>query len=182
MTLNTKVFILDRIDCREVFVKCNQLIGAHEGIEFKDEPMGDDGRRSIWNRPGRGLCALLDVDYRPDGPLTTEGDHHVYCEPDDEDSSHGWCFAHWLQVSFDTTYSYHGPEGGCGDLHARLVAELGRWLDSKGVRWSWENEFTGEVHQSYEGLDELGAGGLAALEWFATEAAPAIAAMIRNGS
>jgi hypothetical protein len=169
MTLNTRVYIADRIDYREVFAKCDRLIGADEGVKFTDEP------GSIWNNPGQGLCALLDVTHGNGSPLRAEPEPcDEYCEPDCDGIHQPAC---WLDVSFDTGYSYSGPEGGCGDLHARLVAELGRWLDGRGIRWSWQNEFTGEIHQGYEGLTELGAGGLAALGWFAASVAPAIRAM-----
>jgi len=122
MTLDTRVYVLDPIDYRQVFVKCNQLIGATEGTRFEDRGA------SIMNLPGQDLCAWLIIDYgkRP------------------------------MEVSFDTAYGYSGPEGGCGDLHARLVRGLGEWLDGKGVRWSWLNEWTSEVHEGYERLTELG--------------------------
>lgn len=188
MTLDTRIFIQGEISYRDVFVKCNQLIGAHEGIKFTDEPVPhwengerkrgpEDGEWFIWNEPGQGLCALLDIHYRKDAALYASGDHYRYCEPEDDNCEGGCVPPCWLEVSFDTSYGYSGPDGGCGDLHARLVAELGRWLDGKGVRWSWKNEFTGEIHGGYEGLEELGAGGLRALEWFAFEVAPAITAM-----
>src|SRR5262249_37828790 len=149
-----------------------------EDGERKRGPEGGDW--TIWNEPGQGLCALLDISYRKTAPLRAPGSHWRYCEPE-ADECDGTCApACWLEVSFDTRDSYHGPEGGWGDLHARLVAELGHWLDGKGIRWSWMNEFTGEIHQGYEGLEELGAGGLKALEWYATKALPAIAASMQQ--
>lgn len=82
------------------------------------------------NDPGQGLCAWLWITENLEGvPLT---------------------------VDFDTAYGYHGPEGGCGDLHVRLVRQLGAWLDERGVRWSWLNEFTDEVFQGTDGLETLG--------------------------
>lgn len=183
MTLDTRIYVHDPVDYWQVWVRCNQLIGADEGTRFTDEPEPHwkDGERtrgpeggdwSIWNEPGQGLCALLDISYRKNAPLRAEPEPcDQYCEHDDDWQHAPAC---WLEISFDTAYSYTGPEGGCGDLHARLVAELGRWLDEAGVRWSWQNEFTGEYHQGYEGLAELGAGGLKALDWFATQALPAI--------
>ena len=73
MTLDTRIYIEGKIDYREVFVKCDQLIGAHEGIRFTDEPvpLWEDGERKrgpedgmwfIWNEMGQGLCALLDIE------------------------------------------------------------------------------------------------------------------------
>ena len=188
MTLDTRIYVQDRADYREVFVKCNQLIGAHEGTIFTDEPVADwkdgeripgpeDGEWTIWNKPGQGLCALLDISYRKGAALRQPGEHAKYCDGEADDCFAPCGVASWLEISFDTAYGYKGEHGeGCGDLHARLVAELGHWLDGKGIRWSWQNEFTGEIHQGYEGLTELGEGGLKALEWFVRDVMPAIAA------
>lgn len=181
MTLSTYVYVRDQVDYREVFAITNQLIGAHEGVRFMDRKH-EDGSRCISNNPDQGLCAWLLVTYNPAGPLTTPeqaAQHDDYCEPDcDGDHYDRAC---WLKVNLDTVYSYHGPDGGCGDLHARVVAELGQWLDGKGIRWEWRNEFTGEVHQGYDGLAELGSGGAEASDWFRNIAAPAIAARIERG-
>jgi hypothetical protein len=169
MTLDTRIYIHGPADYREVFVKCNQLIGADEGVRFEDKP------GNIWNKPGQGLCALLDVYYGQGGTaLRKPGDHARYCDGEADECFSPCGVPCWLEVSFDTAYGYRGPEGGCGDLHARLVAELGRWLDGKGVRWSWQNEFTGEIHQGYEGLDGLASGGAEASSWFREIVAPAL--------
>lgn len=174
MTLDTRVYVQDRMDFRELFAKCNQLIGGHEGIESTDKEVG--GERWLYNRPDQGLCALLDVRYQPDGPLTEPGQHDRYCDGYEDGCGVPCGVPCWLEVSFDTTYGYRGDNGeGCGDLHARLVAELGQWLDSRGIRWSWLNEFTGEVHQGYAGLTELGTGGAEASDWFRNIVVPAIA-------
>ena len=139
MTLDTRVYLRDPVDYREVFMKCNQLIGAHEGIRFTDD------NDSIANDPGQGLCAWLIVYHRDQ-----------------------------VEVSLDTAYGYDADGEGCGDLHARLVAQLGHWLDGKGIRWSWQNEFTGEIHEGYEGLADLGSGGAEASTWFREIVAPAL--------
>lgn len=189
MTLDTRIYIHGPVDYREVFVKCNQLIGAHEGIRFTDEPVADwqdgerkpgpeDGPWTIWNEPGQGLCALLDMSYRKAAPLRRPGDHSRYCDgPEDGCDGTGACGPCWLEVSFDTAYGYRGPEGGCGNLHARLVAELGQWLDGKGIRWQWKNEFTGEIHWGYDRLTDLCDGGAEATTWFRDIVEPAIAAI-----
>jgi hypothetical protein len=137
MTLDTRIYVEDRADYREVFAKCNQLIGATEQTRYRDE------NGTIMNEPGQGLPGWLMLRYRDDAPLIAEGEslaHGEYCDPDCDGTGHErQC---WLRVSLDTAYSYSDSLGGCGDLHARFVAALGAWLDGKGIRWSWRNEFT----------------------------------------
>lgn len=152
MTLSTYVYVKDKIDRRALFMKCNQLVGADEGVRFSESDTG------ISNEPGQGLNAWVLISGRADGPLTSAAEaaeHGEECEGEDDCS---WAHerACWAKANFDTSYSYQGPEGGCGDLHARYVAELGKWLDDQGIGWEWRNEFTGEVHQRYDGLTELG--------------------------
>ena len=100
-----------------------------------------------------------------------------------EDADADWKCAYcrapvaFVEVSFDTAYSYRAPNGaGCGDLHAALVNALGAWCDQRGLMWWWQNEFTGEWHEGRDGLDELGEGGKAATDWFVGTVAPAITA------
>lgn len=171
MTLDTRVYVHDRIDHRELFAKCNQLIGSHEGIQFTDKEVAT-GERWIYNHPGQGLCALLDVRYRPEEALYATTSHEDYCEPDCDYHPHS--LLRWSEVSFDTAYSYNDGGCGCGDLHARLVAELGQWLDGKGIRWSWKNGFTGEIHERYDGLLDLGSDGAEASMWYRDIVAPAL--------
>jgi hypothetical protein len=184
MTLDTNIYILDRISHRDVFVKCNQLIGATEATEFHNEQIktwrNGEGKPepgnawAIGNKACQGLCALLDIYYRPDAALrAADNGCEWYCDPDCSDEhSNPAC---WLEVSFDTPYGYRDEQGrGCGDLHASLVSQLGQWLDERGVRWLWENEFTGEVHSGYERLVDLCTGGFEASAWFRTSVLPAI--------
>jgi hypothetical protein len=192
VTLDTSVYVQGPVNPLAVFIKCNQLLGAHEGVKCSDEldtiyssdakswlPGPPNGRRTLMNEPSQGLSAWLMLHYRAEGPLQKAGEHSKYCDGPDECSQPDGCATPcWVEVSFDTTYSYRGPEGGCGDLHARLVAELGRWLDELGADWSWMNEFTGEIHHRYDGLEKLGAGGLKALTWMASTVMPAIGNMI----
>jgi hypothetical protein len=187
MTLNTSIYVLGQVDHRRLFVECNKLIGAHEGIRFEDRQDGrwQDGEHipapgspwSIFNEIDQGLCALLDVHYRPDGPLHAGTSHWDDCDPGCDYAPH--LQAHWLHVSFDTAYGYRGDNGeGCGDLHARLVAQLGQWLDRQGIGWKWQNEFTGEIHDRYDGLTELRSGGAEASDWFRDIVRPAIVARL----
>ena len=45
---------------------------------------------------------------------------------------------------FDTPYGYkaysHTGTAHCGDLHACIVARLGRWLEAQGCTWRWYDE------------------------------------------
>lgn len=188
MTLNTSVYVLDKIGHKDVFIRCNQLIGATEATAFTNEQIktwrGGEGRPepgnawNIGNKAGQGLCAMLDVYYQPGGPLrATDGGCEWYCDPGcDDDHSSPAC---WLEVTFDTAYGYRDEqERGCGDLHAALVAELGKWLDERGVRWLWENEFTGEVHAGYERLIDLCSDGFEAAAWFRETVMPAISSQM----
>lgn len=184
MTLDTKVFVLDPIRPKGVFVRCNQLIGATERTRFHDEQcktwrngVGKPEPGNAWaigNHASQGLCALLDIYYRPDGPLrVADNSCEWYCDPGcTSEHKNPAC---WLEVSFDTAYSYRDEQGrGCGDLHASLVAELGQWLDERNVRWLWRNEFTWEIHSGYDRLVELCTDGFAASAWFQTTVLPAI--------
>ena len=199
MTLDTRIFVLDKVDHREVFGFCRDLLGATDEHSFTDEQdktwrKGDafvepENPWTIANDPGQGLPAWLMLYYRPDAPLRTPEQaaaHDTDCnlpERDNYVAEWGPCDgthhrrACWLTVSFDTAYGYKDDRGyGCGDLHAEYVSRLGQWLDAKGVRWEWENEFTGEVHTGYSRLIELASGGFEASAWFRTSVLPIIAA------
>jgi hypothetical protein len=171
VTLDTRIYIHDRVSIQDVFLKLNQLLGATEATRCTVKP------DSIWNEPAQGLDAWLIVSGDPHGREYRRD----RAEPHDEDCEPGCGYQHppacWLEVSLDTAYGYNGPEGSCGGLHARLIMELGQWLDSRGKEhWSWRNEFTGDIHQRYDGLDELIGDSLQAQSWFRTFVVPAIIA------
>jgi hypothetical protein len=145
-----------------------------------------DGSRCLRNQLGQGLPAILDITYRADGPLATPEQAAACtedCEPDDDYHYHPR--ACWADVDFDTAYGYRDARGwGCGDLHAALVAEVGNWLDERGVRWEWRNEFTSDVHGGdtrYERLLDLVRGGDEAVNWFRTSVLPAIGTLASGG-
>ena len=102
----------------------------------------------------------------------------------DEERYHYHPRACWADIDFDTAYGYRDAAGrGCGDLHALLVAEVGNWLDERGVRWEWRNEFTSEVHgggDRYIRLVDIARGGFEASAWMRTTVLPAIAAHIAS--
>lgn len=188
MTLDTRIYVLDEIDPHEVFHFCRSLIGATGQHTYTDK------QGTISNNPGQGLPAWLMLYYQPGAPLHTpeqaaEHDPSICNLPgrDWYDPEDGPCDgtyhsrACWLDVSFDTAYGYSDDRGyGCGDLHAEYVSRLGQWLDERGVRWEWMNEFTGEIHQGYARLVELASGGFEASAWFRTSVLPVIEAEIRK--
>ncbi|TMC09666.1 MAG: hypothetical protein E6J41_10120 [Chloroflexi bacterium] len=170
MTLSTHVYVLGQADVHEVFHTCRRLLGCEPHHAFTDGPwMGqeDPDHWCLWNQSGQELPAWLRVQYRSSGvPLRTPEQtiaHNEGCEEADRQQ------ACWLDVDFDAGYEYRDEQGGCGELHARLVAQLGRHLDSKGIAWSWKNEFSGEVHDGpdqYERLADLCHRDVANQEWF----------------
>lgn len=182
MTLNTNIYVQGPMEALTVFHKCRELIGATDTHTWEDDADGTrgDGSRLLMNHMGQGLPALLWLHYRADGALRPDGDAcSEYCDP--EDGYHHHDPMYWIDVDFDTAYGYSDSYGGCGTLHARLVFELGSWLDDQGVPWSWRNEFTGEVHggdERFRRLSDLVDGGQTATSWFKGVVEPAIAARL----
>lgn len=198
MTLDTRVYVIDEIDLRELFTKCQSLLTPYdEARRTPDQQKSKLYPKSLDNEPMQDLPAWLMVHTGGERPHRTaeQAAVHDYCNhPDSPDAEYYEADAPvcvktehdpvcWYEISWDTAYGYRGPDGmGCGDLHARLVAELGAWLDARGVRWKWKNEFSGEVHEGYERLIELASGGFEATSWFRTMVVPAIAARAAGGA
>jgi hypothetical protein len=206
VTLSTNLYVLDPVDARELFHFAQGLLTKYDDRPEPQTPdrqeWSDEKQNSAWSNPGswcirnhigQGLPAILDVTYRPDGPLTTEEASQTCtedCDPDSVESGPGGYHYHphacWADLDFDTAYSYRDSRGwGCGDLHAVLVGEIGNWLDRRGIRWEWRNEFTGEVHGGdarYKRLIELASGGFEASAWFRTSVLPAIQAGLGGAS
>lgn len=154
MTMTSFVYVLDEMRAKDLFLKCNQLIGAGERTKTVREQMKTwrNGERfvepgaawTMYNRAGQGLCALLDLEYRPGAPLRVADEDEGF-EPE--------C---WIEVSFDTAYGWRGPnDEKCGDLHAVLIAQLGQWLDEGGIRWMWRNDHHSGIRSDYESLSDL---------------------------
>lgn len=206
MTLNTSIYVVGEIDAHDAYTKANALLLDYLKLEGKAPPAQItfyDKQRERWdsasktwvpgdewaigNQIDQGLPALLDVEYKPHGPLRTQAESDEcedYCDADCDKLHHDPpC---WVEVSYDTAYSYRSSLGGCGDLHARLVHDFGRWLEEQGVsEWGWRNEFTGEKflepYDRYAQLRQLITGGSEAQDWFRTKVLPAIAVEMSEG-
>lgn len=204
MTLNTDVYVLDRINPDEVFSQCLHILAKYDSegrspsemaTEREQDSTWRDGAHTVdpenpWTLEttcGQGLPAWTRLHYRPGVALRTAEEsaaHDEDCtlpgrawwtEGESEACDGKWHKpASWLSVDFDTAYSYRDHGLSCGDLHALIVAELGEWLDARGVRWLWQNEYTGEVHDSAEKLIELTTGAIESSAWFYTAVLPAI--------
>jgi hypothetical protein len=211
MTLDTRIAVraVAPVSAREIFMYCRALIDTpdHVKIEDKVEDGERQGQKSLWHSPGLGLDGWLIMYYGADGPMNhvcskycprkvglAEWDekkrYHVTQDDIDEHraeigedpTENGWATA---EISIDTGYSFMNDRGeSCSQRHARFVFELGQWLDGLGCQWKWKNEYTGEWHDGYEGLEDFGGfhmseGGPA--EWFAGVALPAMRKMIEEG-
>jgi hypothetical protein len=148
MTLNTRVAIGAPTNVHEVFAYCRTLLGASDSIPIEKGWDYAKVNRTLRHPIGVGLDALLWLTYGADGPIIGRHDE------DEDGLPQGWAA---VEVSFDTAYGYRGENGeGCGKLHARLVRQLGEWLDRKDLPWKWHDEFYGDWHDSYDMLDQLG--------------------------
>ena len=116
------------------------------------------------------------VEYVESGGLRGDGIvvHDEDCEDPCEYGHLRDAFPYYASINLDTSYGYSGKGESCGTLHAKIVGSIGSWLDSEGIRWCWENEFTGEIHQGHDGLDGLGKGAAEASAWFLGSVLPAI--------
>ncbi len=141
MTLSTSIRIIEPHPVQEIFDVCNALLGAVSPKTSHEDCPYDPGLRQIMNEPGQGYDAWLIVEYGADSPIPAV-DGAPECA---------------IDVDFDTSYSYQNDNGGgCADLHAWFIRELGRGLDARGLTWYWQNEFTGEWHPSSDPVTSLG--------------------------
>jgi hypothetical protein len=181
MTLTTSIAIGEPYNVREIFDFCRQLLGTPEGTPVNEGVCDDDfrpGCKEIYDPGGIGLAARLWIFYGADGPMTHKCDkwcatevgpakwddsgqrmvtqkeideHNADVEGDP--TKNGWAT---IEVTFDTSYVYRGDDGeSCSDLHARLITALGQWLDSKGLPWKWQNEYSCEWFDRFDGLAEF---------------------------
>jgi hypothetical protein len=171
MTLSTYMLVLDPTDVEALYAEANRLVAGDAEVRVNRAP------GEIHNAGGQGLPAWLEVTYGVDGPLDVELD------PDEEEEDgtpyQRWPQPHAIRIKWDTSYGYRDPNGrNCNDLHAAYIVAIGRWLDKRGIRWCWHNEYTGEWFDGAAGLETLSKAGAEAQDWFLNMALPAITAHI----
>jgi hypothetical protein len=137
MTLATSVLIRRPAAVEDVMAFCNrELLNAANPPRW-DHDSGP-GLVCIGNRPGLGLGAILDVTYRPDGPIVADDDEDGPVEGYGADEGS-------MIVGFDTAYGYgRGEPWGCSDLHAYFIVRLAQEFGPV----TWQNEYTGDWHRS----------------------------------
>ena len=191
MTLSTHMWVLDPVDIEQLWPVGRSLIHHYSErvgeAEWTDRPVdrrwytgAPDGSRTRMHTIGQGFCSMYIVEYVEGGGLRGDGVvvHDEDCEDPCEYGHPRDAFPYYVSVNLDTSYGYSANGESCGSLHAKIVGSVGAWLDTQGIRWCWENEFTGEIHQGAECLDELGPGADEAARWYVTTALPAILADI----
>jgi len=175
MTLSTNVYILDKVDPQEVFDYCNNhLLHAKNPKTSILDPKWekDEDVTGLENEPGQGIPAWLITKFRKSGEMLYPKDltQNEYFGEDEESAwgSRLYVPACYMDLDFDTSYSYRSALGDCNALHAFFILSLYNWLKGKGVRIKWKNEYTGEIFDGLDGLSEFFHAGSEAQEWFRT--------------
>lgn len=130
MTAATYVIARDRVDPLALFHAARNAAGGprrwtlHDGPDFGDVHM-------YQTRSGQGAAAIVSVHFpAAGGPY-----------PQDPEIRKPDGYAH---VGF--TSGFFEDDAATWQQHARLVAELGRWLDARHIRWCWSFEGDPWIH------------------------------------
>lgn len=166
MTLSTDVYIQGPVDLHALkYVVQAALAEFDEAGRTPDEQAWNDDSAELspsWStKVGQGLPAWTYIHF---AHLAAEG---AWAQPNDEyadDSDYDedgepalQTPKHFARIDFDTAYGYRGENGEtCSTLHVQLMTWVGKWLDEQSVPWQWRDEFTGEIHDAYDGFDTFG--------------------------
>ena len=154
MTLTTRFFIIDRVSPEGLWASVSaDLLDVSDvpdgfvpsfGIE-EDwcHKHGDSSPDVRWvmtrNHVAQGVAAWMYMSVAINGP------GHRYNYPDEARSD---LPPHHAEVSWDTSYGYRSNDGrftSASALHQHLSGRLGEWLDTQGIEWLAQDEYTGEV-------------------------------------
>jgi hypothetical protein len=180
MTLDTRVLITTPVAAKALWDDILEIVAERHTspvqVRTKDArdyevPEGITDGITTQTTIGQGLPAWTRMTYRVSGepfPSYTQ-------DPDDYDDPKTFP-ASYANISFDTSYGYRDPFGGCATLHARFLVHL----HQKGYTFAWVNEFTGELYEGLDGLEKFMDGGAEAEEWFQTVVLPVIESEMRG--
>lgn len=137
--MTTRVYALDPVNGETLHAEATRLVNpANRPVIVQDGLVGDsgyvDGRSILRNQADQGLHALVWTHYGRDHPINDR-------EIESDGAVIGPDIDFMAVVAFDTPYSASGH-------HAWLVAQLGQWLDDRGVGWVWELEYDGSLHKA----------------------------------
>ncbi|WP_051325994.1 hypothetical protein [Glycomyces tenuis] len=182
MTLSTDMYIQGEVDLAELRDVVKAALAKHDDQgRTPDQQVWETGGE-VWTHsdlttPGQGLPAWTFIHYGENGAWRNPEPEYEDPEYVDEGEEPRIVTPrHFARIDFDTAYGYTGPNGeGCSELHTALMIQVGAWIDAQGVPWQWRNEYTGEIHNAYEGFEEFAGNGYEATAWF-KRVMPAIAA------
>lgn len=125
MTLTTYVAVIDPVNPRTVLDALTEMVGG-DPATVKRTQWDDERSVRLGNTAMQGLDALCWVRYSEDGPLMRD---------EDEDGP-----ACCVQLAFDLPYSV--AEERAPAMFAKITA----WLDERGLRWLWRDDYRGDWH------------------------------------
>lgn len=161
MTRETTIYLMGKVDFKELYEFCNSLIGA-ENPQFtisRSAAEGEKGYLTYSNRIGQGFNAILKVQTHEAHNVNLEDYFDELYEEDYEDCEdpeprmlEPACA---MLVSFDTAYGHKDTYGGVNALHGRYIIALHDWLATKGIKIKWKEEYTGEIHDGLDNIERM---------------------------
>lgn len=177
MTLSTDFNILDPVNRDVVWPYALSLVvppGVVAQVSGEDKTSylsAYSGRQLRETTPGQGLNAWLMMHYNADG---SEIPIELHAESGEVDFSPPY----FINLNFDTGYSYRDAFGGCTALHARIIFALGQWCIERNLRFIWKDEYSGRWYADLASLETFLRNGDSANTWFEKVARPFIDAEI----
>jgi len=183
MTLSTDIYVMSPVADKEALWErvVNLIEPPNPPYIFTHEKPSygrSEGVMQYFGAPGQNANAWAIMSYVTDDSKPFVDEHDEWeIEEYDEDDLRTLLPDHYVTINFDTGYAYSDEWGGCATLHARYIVDLGSEFDKAGIDWYWKNEFTGQVHHRYDGIEDFIEGGVKAGEWFTSQVLPHIRSM-----
>jgi hypothetical protein len=163
MTLSTDMYVQKPVDLHALkYVVQAALAEFDEYSRTPDQQLWDiesSAFRNTWSTVvGQGLPARTWIHLGAEDAWAQPNDEYADDSDYDEDGEPALQTPkHFALINFDTAYGYRDAKGqGCAELHMQLMTRVGKWLDEQSVPWKWRDEFTGDIHDAYDGFDTFG--------------------------